>query len=214
MRILKGMVLVIWNTIKATINDNWPVITIFLVTMVSLRFFYYRTHREKMSLYREFFNILAIIYIFLLFQLLTKVELNHGSGYNLIPFAEIIRYEFGSHLFYYNVIGNIMVFIPFGYFIADYIKSKNIVPALIISAVVSTTVEFVQINIGRSFDVDDIILNILGGIIGYLLYIAFQAIKSHLPKVFQRDGIYNFICLIIIILIIIYILSSLGVVKI
>ena len=187
---------------------------IFLVTMISLRFFYWRTHREKMSLYKEFFNILAVIYIFLLFQLLTKVELNRGSGINLIPFTEILRYEFGSRLFYYNVVGNILVFIPFGYFIADYIKSKNIFPALIISGIVSATVEFVQLNIGRAFDIDDIILNVLGGVIGYLLYIAFVAVKNHLPRIFQKDGIYNFICLVIILLIILYILKTLGVVRI
>lgn len=203
----------IWDTIKQTVNDNWPVLMIFLVTMISLRFFYWRTHREKMSLYREFFNILAILYIFLLFQLLTKVELNHSSGFNIIPFAEIMRYEFGSKLFYYNVIGNIIVFMPFGYFIADYIKSKNIFPALFISAIVSTTVEFVQLNIGRSFDIDDIILNVLGGIAGYLIYIAFQAIKNHLPSFFRSDGLYNFICLIIIILIMIYILEAFGVIT-
>ena len=196
-----------------TLNDNWPVIMIFLVTMISLRFFYYHTHRDKMCLYKEFFSILAIIYIFLLFQLLTNVELNHTSGFNIVPFAEIMRYDFGSRLFYYNVIGNIVVFIPFGYFIADYIKSKNIFPALIISGIVSATVEFVQLNIGRSFDIDDIILNILGGIIGYLLYIAFQAIKNHLPRFFQRDGLYNFICLVLIALIIWYILTSLGVIR-
>ena len=184
---------------------------IFLVTMISLRFFYWHSHREKMSLYKEFFNILAIIYIFLLFQLLTNVELNNSSGFNIIPFTEILRYKVGSKLFYYNVIGNILVFIPFGYFVADYIKSKNIVPAAIISAIVSFTVEFVQLNIGRSFDIDDIILNVCGGIVGYLVYIALQAIKGHLPRIFQRDGLYNFICLIIIALIILYILQSMGV---
>ncbi len=201
------------NLIKTTINNNWPVIIIFLVTMISLRFFYWRTHREKLSLYKEFFNILAIIYIFLLFQLLTNVELNHSSGYNIIPFAQILKYEFGSKLFYYNVVGNILVFMPFGYFVAAYLKSKNIFPALIISGIISTTVEFVQLNIGRSFDIDDIILNILGGIIGYLIYIAFQAIKSHLPRFFQKDGLYNFLSLVIIVLIIWYILESLGVIP-
>ena len=204
---------VIWETIKTTLNDNWPVLTIFLVTMISLRFFYYRHNREKMYLYKELFNVLSIIYIFLLFQLLTKVELNTSSGVNLVPFAEIIRYEFGSKLFYYNVIGNIILFMPFGYCIADYVKSKNIFPALIISAIVSTTVEFIQLKIGRSFDIDDIILNVLGGIIGYLLYIAWEAVKSHLPRFFRRDGLYNFLALIVIVIIIWYVLVSLKVVP-
>ncbi len=201
----------ILDTIKTTVNANWPVIVIFLVTMISLRFFYFRSNREKYTLYKEVFSIFAVIYIFLLFQLLTKVELNHGSGFNIIPFTEILRYHFGSKMFYYNVIGNIIIFIPFGYFIADYIKSKNIFPALFISGIVSTTVEFVQLNIGRAFDIDDIILNICGGIVGYLIYVAWQAVKNHLPKFFQRDWLYNFICLIIIGLIILYILKSFGI---
>jgi len=201
----------ILKTIDATLKDNWPVLVIFLVTMVSLRFFYIRNHRERISLYKEFFSILSIIYIFLLFQLLTKVELNTNSGYNIMPFTEILRYEFGSNLFYYNVVGNIVIFIPFGFFIASYVQSKNIFPALIISGIVSTTVEFVQLNIGRSFDIDDIILNILGAIVGYLLYIGLSAIKNHLPKFFQKDGLYNLFCLIIVIIILVYLFRVMGV---
>lgn len=201
----------IFNTIKGVIEDNWPILVIFLVTLISMRFFYLRTHRERMCFYKEFLSIIGTIYIFLLFQLLTKVELNHGGGYNLVPFTEILRYDFGSELFIYNVVGNICVFIPFGLIIAEYIKPKTIMPPLLISLVVSTTVEFVQFNIGRSFDVDDILLNIVGGIIGYLLYVGLTAIKNHLPRVFQRDGIYNLICFILLVLIVLYILRMMGI---
>lgn len=200
-----------WNTIEGVLEDNWPILVIFIVTMVTMRYFYIQNHREKISFYREFLSIIGIIYIFLLFQLLTKVELNNGGGYNLIPFTEILRYEIGSKLFIYNVLGNIVVFIPFGFIVAEYIKPKNIMAPLLIALIVSSTVEFVQLNIGRSFDVDDIMLNILGCIGGYLLYVGLTAIRNHLPKVFQRDGIYNVVCFIIIVLIVIYILKLMGV---
>ena len=36
--------------------------------------------------------------------------------------------------------------------------------------VVSIIIELIQLKIGRAFDVDDIILNIVGGILGYYLY--------------------------------------------
>lgn len=201
----------IWSTIKNVLTDNWPILIIFLVTMITIRFFYLRSHREKASFYKEFLGIIGIIYIFLLFQLLTNVELNHGGGYNLVPFTEILRYEFGSKLFIYNVLGNICVFIPFGFIVAEYIKPKTIMAPLLISLIVSSTVEFVQLNIGRSFDVDDIMLNILGCIIGYLLYVGLTAIKTHLPKVFQKDGIYNAVCIMLILIIVIYILKMMGV---
>lgn len=201
----------ILNTIKDVLSDNWPILVIFLVTMITIRFFYLRSHRERLCFYKEFLTVLGYIYIFLLFQLLTRVELNSGGGYNLVPFTEILRYEFGSKLFVYNVLGNIAIFVPFGFIVAEYIKPKTIMPPLFISLIVSSTVEFVQLNIGRSFDIDDILLNILGCIVGYLLYIGLTAIKNHLPKIFQRDGIYNLFCLVLIVLIVIYILRAMGV---
>lgn len=202
------------NTIKNVLNSNWPVLVIFIVTLVSMRFFYLRAHREKVYFYKEFFGILSIVYIFLLFQLLTKVELNTNSGYNLVPFTEIFRYKFGSSLFMYNVVGNILAFVIFGLIVSSYIKPKTCLAPFLTSLVVSTTVEFVQLNIGRSFDVDDIILNVLGGIIGYLLYIGLTAIHNHLPKVLQKEGIINIFCFIILIIMVLYVLKVMGVLAI
>ena len=71
--------------------------------------------------------------------------------------------------------------------------------------------EFVQLCIGRSFDVDDIILNSLGAIIGFLIYIGLGAIKKHLPGIFKKDIIYNILCFIILIIMVLYLLSRMGV---
>ena len=199
------------NTIKSILSDNLPVLIIFIITMVLVRFFYFRTHREKLSFYKEFMMIISICYIFLLFQLLTKVELNEGSGYNIVPFQEIMRYEFGSKLFVYNVVGNICAFLIFGLIVSCYIKPKTALAPFIISLLVSITVEFVQLNIGRSFDVDDVILNVLGGLLGYLLYVGCSAIYKHLPALFKNNSFYNIICLLIIIIMVLYILSVMGV---
>jgi len=192
------------NTLKSVINDNWPILVIFIVTIVSMRMFYLHTHKEKISLYKEIMFIFGISYLFLLFSLLTKVELNSGSGYNLVPFAEIFRYEVGSKLFMFNVFGNILSFLVFGLIVCFYVKPKNALAPFLISLVTSTTVEFVQLNIGRSFDVDDIILNVLGGILGYLVYIALTAINKHLPKGLKSDNILNIICIILVVLFAIY----------
>lgn len=201
------------KTIRAVLNDNWPILVIFVVTLVSMRYFYLRAHREKVCFYKEFLTIISIVYIFLLFSLLTKVELNQGSGYNLVPFTEIFRYQIGSNLFVFNVIGNILAFVIFGLIVSTYIKPKTILPSFLISLVTSLTVEFVQLNIGRSFDVDDIILNCLGGVIGYLLYIGLSAIHKHLPKSLQKDGIINIICFILVLFVVLYILKLMGVIN-
>lgn len=205
------MIKSIMKIVTESIDNMWPMLTIFLVIIATVRIAAIRSNNEKFVFYKEFTNLLFIVYVLLLYELLTRSELNHVSVYNLAPFTEIFRYKIGSNAFYINVVGNIVLFIPFGYFISSYIKPKKILPILLVSAISSATVEFVQLCIGRSFDVDDIILNTLGAIIGFLLYVALNAIKKYLPSIFGKDIIYNILCVIILILIIVCLLGRMGV---
>lgn len=205
------MIKSIMEIVTESIDKMWPMLTIFLVIIATVRIAAIRSNNEKFVFYKEFTNLLFIVYVLLLYELLTRSELNRISGYNLAPFTEIFRYKIGSNAFYINVIGNIVLFIPFGYFISSYIKPKKILPILVVSAISSATVEFVQLCIGRSFDVDDIILNSLGAICGFLIYVALNAIKKYLPSIFGKDIVYNILCVIILILIVICLLSRMGV---
>ncbi len=205
------MVKSITNILTESIDNMWPMLTIFLVVIAVVRIAAIKNHNEKLVFYKEFTNLLFIIYILLLYELLTRAELNTVRGYNLVPFSEMFRYEIGSTSFYLNVVGNIVIFIPFGYLISTYIKPKRILSILIVSVISSATVEFVQLCIGRSFDVDDIILNSLGAIIGFLIYIGLGAIKKHLPGIFKKDIIYNILCFIILIIMVLYLFSRMGV---
>lgn len=198
--------------ITNAIKDIWPMLTIFLVVVVSIRLTYIHVNREKFIFYKEFLNMVFVIYVLLLFNLLTDTELNTTAGLNLIPFTEILRYEVGTHGFYLNVVGNILLFVPFGYFVSSYVKASKISHILVVSVLTSTTVEFVQHFIGRSFDVDDILLNVVGAIIGFLLYIGFSAIKKHLPRFFRSDTFYNIICILLCILAVFYYFQIMGLV--
>lgn len=186
------------------VNSALPMLIIFIVVICTVRISYIRSTNQKIILHNEIFNLLFIIYVLLLFELLTGTENSYGSGINNIPFKGIMRYEFGSKMFIYNVLGNILIFVPFGYFISRYVKPKKILPIIVDALITSVTVETVQLKIGRSFDIDDIILNIAGAIIGYFVYIAFDAIYKHLPKILQKDFIYDVISLIILTMFILY----------
>ncbi len=199
------------QTVQNAISSTWPMLVIFVVILSTIRLTYLSIHKEKFIFYKEFLNLIFIIYVLLLYQLLTNVETNTSGGYNLIPFTEITRYEVGSKLFMYNVIGNIVIFIPFGYFVSGYIKASKVSHILAVSVISSLTVEVVQLQIGRSFDIDDIILNVCGAIIGFLLYIGLCAIKKHLPKFLQRDFVYNIVCIVLTILIVLYFLKIMGI---
>lgn len=198
------------NTALKAMNDTWPMLVIFVVIISTIRITYLNIHREKFVFYKEFLNLLFIIYVLMLYELLTNVETNVNSGYNLVPFTEITRYKFGSNAFMYNVIGNILLFVPFGYFVSGYIRASKVSHILAVSIISSLTVEVVQLQIGRSFDIDDVLLNVTGAIAGFLLYIGLCAIKKHLPKFLQRDFVYNVVCILLAIVIVVYFLKFMG----
>ncbi|MEG0799291.1 MAG: VanZ family protein [Bacilli bacterium] len=192
------------------LNKSWPTFVIFLSISIILRVAYIRHSKKKFSLHEELFLLLFVVYILLLFESVTYNEIGYG-GSNFIPFKEILRYPFASEGFYRQVIGNIVLFIPFGYFITHFIKIKNIFSAFILTFLSSLTIETVQYFIGRTFDIDDIILNVAGGVLGFLLYIALEAIKKHLPKFFQKEFIYTILSIILISFIVLYFLDIYGV---
>ena len=192
------------EALRNIVNGAIPMLIIFIVVITTVRISYIRTTNEKVVLHNEILNLLFIIYVLLLFELLTGTENSLGSGINYIPFKEIMRYKFGSKMFIYNVLGNILIFVPFGYFISRYIKPKKVWPIVIDALITSVTVETVQLKIGRSFDIDDVMLNIVGGVVGYFVYIALDAIYKHLPKILQKDFIYDVISLIILVMFILY----------
>ena len=143
----------------------------------------------------------ALLYSMLLFYVVTFQDVNYGTN-NVIPFKEILRYEVGSKMFIKNILGNIILFVPFGLFVSYIMKTRKMWPILFITVVTSGIIEYTQLKIGRTFDIDDILLNCLGGIFGFLLYIGLTAIKRHLPKFLQRDIVYNLLTVLVIVVII------------
>lgn len=190
-----------YETLYNTLSNTWPMLTLFIAIITILKLTRVFINNDKFIFYKEFYNLLFIIYILLLYYLLLGTE-NASSGMNFIPFKEITRYSIGSKSFFYNVIGNIVLFIPFGYFVSDYLKAKKTHQILIVSTLISLTAELIQYKIGRAFDVDDIILNVLGAILGFMCYISIRAIKNHLPSILRSNWFYNLLAIIVIIIIV------------
>lgn len=87
---------------------------------------------------------------------------------NLIPFRSISPYlkNITEPYAFKNIIANILVFIPLGFFVSNK-NSKNVFKTLAICLSVILSIECIQLlfKIGF-FDVDDIILNFIGSLIG------------------------------------------------
>lgn len=83
-------------------------------------------------------------------------------------------------MFLTNVCGNIVVFIPVGIFLPQLIKRcKNVFLIILISLELSLFAEVIQLvsKVG-SFDVDDLLLNTLGGLCGYIIYMLWNHCKT------------------------------------
>ncbi|MDD3821425.1 MAG: VanZ family protein [Bacilli bacterium] len=185
------------NILKLT----WPIIMIAVIIIVSIRIAWLIKYRRKFVLYQEIMGLLFLVYILLLFQIVTWQDVPLSTK-NLIPFKEISRYTIGSPLFYRNVVGNLLMFIPYGFFVTYYLKLKKIWPVFILTLIASLSIEYTQLIIGRVFDVDDVILNVVGALVGYFLYISGKGFVKSLPRALKNTHLLNIIIVGIIALVI------------
>lgn len=160
----------LYKEILDVINKLLPTLSILFVVIVSLRISDILINKKKVNIVNEVISLTFLVYILMLFQVVTFQDVSYGTA-NYIPFKEMFRYDIGTRLFYKNVVGNLLMFLPYGFFVTYYLKTKKFHLVLILSTILSVSIEFTQKNIGRTFDIDDIILNIIGGIGGYLIYL-------------------------------------------
>ena len=194
------------NTIRGVMEFTWPMIVICILILSSIRITDLIKNKKEFVLYKEIFTILFLIYIMCLFQIVTfEDQTLYISGNNLVPFKEITRYQVGSRLFIKNVVGNIVLFIPYGIFVSSFAKLDKLFHSLGLVMFASVIVETTQLLIGRVFDIDDIILNIIGGLIGYGIYRLIDHVGGSLPKIFKRTWFLNIMSILLVIVFVGYI---------
>ena len=185
------------RTIGNVFEFSLPMIIISVVVAITLRAADIVKNKKTFCFYKELIALSFIIYILCLFQVVTFQDNNNISSNNLIPFREMFRYDLGSRLFLKNVLGNIIMFLPYGFFTSYFLSEKKLLPIFILTVVTSLTIESTQLMIGRVFDIDDILLNIVGGVLGHYLYILILKIGDMCPKVFQREWFLNLVSIIL-----------------
>ena len=193
------------NTIHGVMRSTWPMLFISVVVVVSLRISYLVKTKTKLVWYKELLSLIFIVYILCLFQIVTAQDFNDFSGNNFIPFREILRYDIGSRLFLKNVLGNILLFVPYGLFIGIYLDLDKYSKAFMLVSLASLAIETTQLIIGRVFDVDDILLNIIGGMLGFYIYRVLDKLADILPKVFKSTIFLNILITLLLILLFVYI---------
>ncbi len=194
------------NTVRSVMEFTWPMIVICVLLLSSIRLMDIFKNKKEFVFYKEVFGLIFMIYVLCLFQVVTFEDpaIAHHSN-NLILFKEITRYTFGSRLFLKNVIGNLVMFVPYGIFVSVYAKLNSKWQALFLVAFASITVETTQLAIGRVFDVDDIFLNIVGGMIGYFIYYIIHKIGDKCPSWLRSNIALNTILSILLLCMLFYV---------
>ncbi|MFA5360149.1 MAG: VanZ family protein [Patescibacteria group bacterium] len=128
--------------------------------------------------------ILFIAYLIVLMKLLifkypSAIMFEIVNG-NYVPFKTIFSYIGGEptwDIAIRNLGGNVLLFAPLGFFVPLLRRSSAWKSVLIAALIISTALEIIQgiFKVGV-FDVDDILLNIFGAIIGFGIYVCLKLV--------------------------------------
>nr|WP_231505705.1 VanZ family protein [Bacillus sp. EB01] len=182
------------------INGSLFVAAGMLIYLIVRSIFIVRRYRNQKTIYwfKEIINLLFSIYICLvvsvtLFPIPIGFEMDYKNFFrsiNIVPLVSIIRnisqvgtaYDgdvfFMISLIVRNVVGNILLLMPFGFLLPIVSnKIRGLKSVAILGLAVSVTIELIQLlesfggGWGRITDIDDVICNLLGVVIGYLIYV-------------------------------------------
>ncbi len=133
--------------------------------------------------------IAALLYVMFFSEDLGRTGAARTYRYNLVLFKEIKRFIYnyqnlGLMAVLLNVAGNILVFMPFGFMLPILTSYKGkFVSALFGTFALSLFIETTQLifRVG-CFDVDDLLLNTVGGVLGYIVYAIRRMYLKHKYK--------------------------------
>lgn len=137
---------------------------------------FYKYKREwSLAIFALYIGVLC--YFLFFSEMFGRTEMQREYHYNLVLFREIKRFwiyrrQLGIMACVINIIGNVAAFLPYGFFLPILSeKFRHTFKVFLLSFSLSLTVELMQLifKVG-CFDVDDLLLNTIGGVIGYGIY--------------------------------------------
>ncbi|MHB8072809.1 VanZ family protein [Desulfosporosinus fructosivorans] len=139
-----------------------------------------KPQRFNTKLWSRVYRMIFLGYITVLaWELFLGKYRSHGGSrrYNLAPLKTIVGYiknyeSFGVSILLINLVGNIVAFMPMGFLLPLVFKrTKRLTLIIPIALLTSITAEVCQyiFNVG-GLDIDDVLLNTIGGVLGYLIY--------------------------------------------
>ena len=157
-------------------------------------FLIYTTTIFTLTLFDEIFGRQGFVFVDWDMDLLKSYT---SLSFNIIPFKTIKLFILGYKYnlvtfgaFFENIFGNILVFMPYGFFIPMLFKKINTyVKFLVFILLIVILIEISQFfTMSGSFDIDDIMLNVIGASIAYGIY-RIPLIKKIIHKILLFEEI-------------------------
>lgn len=156
----------------------------FIVLAIIYLFIFYRKWKAE-GKDILFINTLMYIYLsfvlyFTLMPVITSLPFVFNHSYvpmNLVPFIDV---SYGRGDFIRQIVLNVIMTIPFG-FLLPLIKSKtSLIKIMLYTFLLSLGIEILQplVSDFRSSDITDLITNVFGGVLGYILYFLFRPLAA------------------------------------
>ena len=196
------------------IEGNFIVVALISIVIWLIYRIYSSIRNKKINIFREI--VLFIFFVYFLFLLLLtmfkggRIEFsNQFNSYmyrehgllgiiNIVPIEDTINTfmhsETGMRNSLRNLIGNILVFMPLGFFIPLlFDKFNNLKKVLKVGFLSSLAIELSQLFVGGNVcDIDDVIYNTLGAVVGFICYRTFEMIMIKINLKNKLDKIRDF----------------------
>lgn len=132
--------------------------------------------------------LVLLFYLYLLIDIVFFAR-DVRRSINLTPFNMIVEQGFTL-----NVWGNVLMFIPLGLYFADFMKKFNLWKILFYIIGISLFIEVTQYVLKRgTSDIDDLILNTVGGLIGIMFYLLIKTIFKNQERVHNAVSILSLV---------------------
>ena len=148
------------------------------------------TKRQKLGWVLFLMYLCLLAYFMFFSESFGRTDTDRGYAYNLVPLKEITRYfryyrTLGMPLFLINIVGNMVAFMPFGFFLPIISRrSRKWYNTVSFGLIFSFILETLQLifKVG-SFDVDDMLLNTVGAGLGFLVYRTVQRTRVKMRRI-------------------------------
>lgn len=178
------------------IKAFWPVIPVFficIVILLLLAIYFNRKFNHRLNDYNKYKDftvfvgiMMSVIGILLITMMPTSL---HGHTINVIPFQSMRElYYYGTdEAIFNNLVMNIVLFVPFGFFV--YLMTKKEWLTSMFGCLFSISIETIQyiLPIGRTTNIDDVILNVTGTLVGIILAYFFRKLEYFIFNYISRD---------------------------